>query len=669
MIRFSLMLMISLVLSSQAYASVKWKNSSSSGTLNINMDISSDSILMSENFEDKNDLKVSDYDGNWSIEKQDNGNSVYCNKVKNDWTSFNFGKKKWRDYSMSYRMKFATGKGGELEAHIRKNSNRQGEYRSFINNMTGKTFLKYVKGADRINKKIVNGLRRPIKDKWANIQLIALGNNISYIVNGEVVARTKDDRLKKGAMMIAVSANSKVCVDDIVAINLGKDVVDVCDGKSEYNHLLDGLDLTDDDKQCATEIIQNLGNKKKDKDLVIYEGDLFQPPRFLKKQMSDASLEFYYLIQDARRKINPNQYYMVQASENYEEFEISNKSHKKIDEQMKKGTIFSYLYYANDKMVYDVLPPKKRFNMTLNEESYFASHSMGKSVTSYLLGHAICEGYIGSPDEIINDWPLMESSLYFDQPLIRLLNMSAGDTNVIKKKSGSFTKTGANIHNQPLIVSTQNEDELKNTKPISNASYSYSNLTSDVLFNYVAHRVGEDFDKFLAQFYQQKIGIKYPVYLSLNKLRFGAEVSINNLTAQGAWQYGIHATRYDYLRIAKAILNDWKNDTCEGKYLKDLYQRAVPTGNTRNWNTSPGKSYRYFGSVSQRYAGQFQTGFYGLHNKKVLGMIGADGQQIIINLDDSRIVVISAGQEGWYNTKSIAYDLIKSGKMKSGNWN
>ena len=41
----------------------------------------------------------------------------------------------------------------------------------------------------------------------------------------------------------------------------------------------------------------------------------------------------------------------------------------------------------------------------------------------------------------------------------------------------------------------------------------------------------------------------------------------------------------------------------------------------------------------------------------------------IINLDDSRIVVISAGQEGWYNTKSIAYDLIKSGKMKSGNWN
>ncbi len=54
-------------------------------------------------------------------------------------------------------MKFATGKGGELETHIRKNSSRQGEYRSVINSVTGNTYLKYVKGADRINKKIADG--------------------------------------------------------------------------------------------------------------------------------------------------------------------------------------------------------------------------------------------------------------------------------------------------------------------------------------------------------------------------------------------------------------------------------------------------------------------------------------------------------------------------------
>ena len=58
-----------------------------------------------------------------------------------------------------------------------------------------------------------------------------------------------------------------------------------------------------------------------------------------------------------------------------------------------------------------------------------------------------------------------------------------------------------------------------------------------------------------------------------------------------------------------------------------------------------------------------------MYDKNIIVMNGADGQQIVINLDDERIVVISAGQANWYNTKSIAYDLIKSGKMKSGNWN
>ena len=37
--------------------------------------------------------------------------------------------------------------------------------------------------------------------------------------------------------------------------------------------------------------------------------------------------------------------------------------------------------------------------MVLNEQFYFATHSMGKSITSYLMGYAICRGYIRSIDE------------------------------------------------------------------------------------------------------------------------------------------------------------------------------------------------------------------------------------------------------------------------------
>ena len=180
------------------------------------------SILLSEDFEnsDQRDLLTDDRDDTWHVKQDSDGNSTYCNKkvTNDDYATFNLGNENWRDYSISYRMKFATDKGGELETHIRKNSNRQGEYRSVINSVTGNNYLKYVKGkgAERINKKIAFGSRAAIRDKWADIQLIATGNYIEFHVNGKVVSYTKDDRLEKGAAMFAVTSHSEVCIDDIV---------------------------------------------------------------------------------------------------------------------------------------------------------------------------------------------------------------------------------------------------------------------------------------------------------------------------------------------------------------------------------------------------------------------------------------------------------------------
>lgn len=435
---------------------------------------------------------------------------------------------------------------------------------------------------------------------------------------------------------------------------------------SNINKIRD-MDYDYNQRVMAEDIIRRLGDKSSE--LEIYDGHLFQPPSNIRKQISDASLEYYYLMTVRRPETRPNEYYIVKGSNNYEDFEVANKSHKKIDEQMRQGAILSFLYYSKGKVVYDVLPPDGRFITSFSEESYFPSHSMGKSITSYLMGYAICNGYISSIDDTISDWPLMENTLYFGQPIINLLNMSAGDTNVIEQYSGSFIKTGAGIHSQPLIEAVENEDELKNTKPVENASYSYSNLTSDILFNYIAHRVGDDFDSFLSKFYQKKIGIKYSVKLELNRLRNGAPPSIKNFTAQGAWRYGILATRYDYVRIAIAIMKDWNNNTCEGRYLKEIYERAVPKSRKGDWGPRHDGGHPGFNTAASRYAGQFYTSVYGLYDKNILVMNGADGQQIVINLDDERIIVISAGQANWYNTKSIAYDLIKSGKMKSGNWN
>ena len=68
----------------------------------------------------------------------------------------------------------------------------------------------------------------------------------------------------------------------------------------------------------------------------------------------------------------------------------------------------------------------------MNNETKLISMSMNKSVTSYILGHAICDGYIdGVDDRNLNDWPILENSLYDNQKLINLLNMASGDQKYI----------------------------------------------------------------------------------------------------------------------------------------------------------------------------------------------------------------------------------------------
>ena len=199
--------------------------------------------------------------------------------------------------------------------------------------------------------------------------------------------------------------------------------------------------------------------------LEIFPGHKWEIPNNIDHQVSDATLEHYYKMVTSLPSRNPRKFYVVNGSENPFLFNQRLETHKKIEDELKPKTIFSFIYFDGENIVYDDVAPKDRFeNLTFTEESYFPSHSMGKSITSYILGHAICEGYIGSISEEITDWPLMENTLYFGQPLINLLNMTAGDTHVIKAKETTFIKTGRHIHaKEPLLKAAQTVGELKNT--------------------------------------------------------------------------------------------------------------------------------------------------------------------------------------------------------------
>lgn len=408
----------------------------------------------------------------------------------------------------------------------------------------------------------------------------------------------------------------------------------------------------------------NVEMRNKSSKIHYFDNGCCEIPDNTEWQPNDATLEYYY-----KKTANiRHQMFKIDGSTNPRQFIKKIEQHPFIEREMAKKTILSYLYYDDGKIIYDALPPFGRFEFKFDNSSYFPSHSMGKSITSYLVGHAICQGYISSVDEPIHDWPLMENTLYYGQPLIKLLNMQAGDTHVIKKYSGNFTQTRRNIHgNAPLLVAVQNPQELMNTKPKANAKYAYSNLTADVIFNYVMHRVGSDFEKFIKSFYQIKVGTEHPVYLWMNPLvRRTSASRLTDLTNQGAGQYGISATRYDLLRIAITMMEDWQSDTCEGQYLKQLKKRSVSKNNKRErWD---GSDRRYgnaeFGRLTRRYSGQFHSEVVGLENRDVFVMNGANGQQIVIDFENSRVVAIAAVKSHDYNTYRLGYQPIKFGRIR-----
>ena len=74
-------------------------------------------------------------------------------------------------------------------------------------------------------------------------------------------------------------------------------------------------------------------------------------------------------------------------------------------------------------------------------------------------------------------------------------------------------------------------------------------------------------------------------------------------------------------------MEDWKNDTCVGKYLKSIYENRIDK------NTKVTNRYNSIFSATKKYGGQFHFDVVGLEKKKIIGLDGLGGQQIIIDID------------------------------------
>ena len=346
--------------------------------------------------------------------------------------------------------------------------------------------------------------------------------------------------------------------------------------------------------------------------------------------------------------------YEIKGSDKYYKFNSDLIQDKNVIKEIKnnnKTHLVSYLLFEDDKIKIDEhdLPSDIKSNKGL-----LPSHSMGKSLVSYVTGYAICEGYIDNINVKLDDWSTIKGTLYEGQKLIDLLNMRAGDQKIIgEKKFNSDNKIkdqkvfNVNVYPIKHVMETKILQDTKKSKPI----YNYNALATNTIMNYTIFKTGDDWQKLLNKVFKEDAKIKNSVYFSKTLRRTYSDEE------KGEYgRYSFYADRYDYLRIAKSIMDHWNNDTCVGKYLKTIYEQRI----NKNKRSYDGDRHGQF-SVSQytkKYGGQFHFDIIGLSKRKIMGLDGFGGQNIIIDFEKKRIIVVNS-RDRHYNWKKIVLKKLK----------
>ena len=76
-----------------------------------------------------------------------------------------------------------------------------------------------------------------------------------------------------------------------------------------------------------------------------------------------------------------------------------------------KTSMISYLMYEDGEIVIDEITPKDRFGHLFTNETLWVSNSAGKSIMSYVYGHAVCRGHVDGIHQTMN-WDILENTLY-----------------------------------------------------------------------------------------------------------------------------------------------------------------------------------------------------------------------------------------------------------------
>ena len=340
-----------------------------------------------------------------------------------------------------------------------------------------------------------------------------------------------------------------------------------------------------------------------------------------------------------KRGVPRDERFASKPSNNPTQLIFNKKRASVIQKELGRSFLASYIMYEKGKIVIDEKSPDNRLGDLFDDDTLLYSMSLGKSLGGYLMGHAICKGYIESVDQKLSDWPLAKNTLLAEITVREVLNSTLGDQEYRSLIPEYFKTTDRDPGD--VSISDVAFRELRDSK-VGEKIFAYGQFPANVAWNYISFKTNLRFKDFLNDVMQNHIGLA-------NRLKVN---SGGGGEKDGPLQSNFKATRYDTLRIGIAILKDWRDDTCVGKFLKDIYKSRVKKG---KYNMGDG--------YSQSYAGFFHTGYPNVKDT-VMGMDGYGGIALLINFDDERIIYTHAIHRN-YNYKKIVMKAIRDGKFSS----
>jgi hypothetical protein len=342
--------------------------------------------------------------------------------------------------------------------------------------------------------------------------------------------------------------------------------------------------------------------------------------------------------------------YPADKSEDPYVFISKSQKEKTVVDAMNSTSLLSYIMFENGEVSIDELSPAERFGKSVDSKTKLFSMSMGKSVVSYVLGHAICKGTIQGLDHKLNDWPLLEGTLYSQMKILDLINMRAGDQQQVNQSKGFINPQGRSTNPNNFVVRAALDFHFRNTSP-DKSYFNYNDMPPNIILNYIIYRSGGGFGRLMNEIFKDKVRVEEGVSF-LRQPRGRVD--------DGLARSSFNATRYDYLRIAKAMLEDWKSDSCVGKYLKDVVRLRMQKDGPEMRRVDP---YSSFGAF-RGYGGFFHTDYYKLQKgRNVIAMLGSGDQMIVIDFDRERIITTHAIHND-YDWKRIVGDVIDAGGFK-----